>query len=94
MKNKSSGKTSRIIAASFNGLVSEEELEAYSKGYQLNVQAQSAGNYEDGDLLPIVYLMANMTGSILDPAIHRTLLDSGSGKTLISKSALPPGTEI
>ena len=56
MKNKSSGKTSRIIAASFNGLVSEEELEAYSKGYQPDVQAQSAGNYEDGDLLPIVYL--------------------------------------
>ena len=40
MKNKSSGKTSRIIAASFNGLVSEEELEAYSKGYQPNVQAR------------------------------------------------------
>ena len=69
-------------------------MEAYSKGYQPDVQAQSVGNHEDGDLPPIVYLMANMTGSILDPAIHRTLLDSGSGKTLISKSALPPGTEI
>ena len=91
MKNKSSGKTSRIIAASFNGLVSKEELEAYSKGYQPDVQAQSVGNYEDGDLLPIVYLMANMTRSILDPAIRRTLLDSGSGKTLISTERSAPG---
>ena len=39
-------------------------------------------------------MIAAMTGGVLDPIILRTLLDSGSSKTLINKSAIPKGAEI
>ena len=43
----------------------------------------------DKDLLPIIYMIAEMIGEVLDPVISRTLLNSGSRKTLINKSAIP-----
>ena len=48
---------------------------------------------DEGDLLPVIYI-PGMIGGVLDPIIVRTLLDSGSGKTLINKSALPEGAEV
>ena len=94
MKNKSSISTNRTIAASYNGLVSEEELEAYSRGCQPNVQSGIAQQAKNSDLLPVLYMMAGMVGGVRDPTIMRTLLDSGSSKTLIRRSALPPNVEV
>ena len=48
---------------------------------------------DEGDLLPVIYIHG-IIGGVLDPIIVRTLLDSGSGKTLINKSALPEGAEV
>ena len=92
MKNKISGGINRAVAASYNGLISDEELEAYKQGYRPDVQ--SSEDKVPDDVLPVVYMMPRMIGGVADPTILRTLLDSGSSKSLISKLALPEGAEI
>ena len=83
-----------MITASFNGLISEEELEAYSRGCQPTLDTKRSQEASSVVLVPVLYTMAGMVGEVRDPTILRTLLDSGSSKTLISKSALPADTEV
>ena len=70
-----------MIAASFNGLITEEELEAYSGGCQPTLDTQGSQEATSVDLVPVLYTMARMVGGVQDPTILRTLLDSGSSKT-------------
>ena len=56
MNNKNSGRINRTIAASFNGLISEEELEAYQQGYQPEVHSNTTKDSDEGDLLPVIYI--------------------------------------
>ena len=94
MNNKTSGRINRTIAASYNGLISKEELEAYQQGYQPEAYSNTTKFSDKDDLLPVIYMIPGMIGGVLDPIILRTLLDSGSGKTLINKSVLPAGAEV
>ena len=53
-----------MIAASFNGLITEEELEAYSRGCQPTLDTQSSQEASSVDLIPVLYTMAGMVGGV------------------------------
>ena len=83
------GKSNFAAEASHEILVTEEDLQAYRSSYESTKQAETTANMPEGDLLPLIYSMPGMIGGVKEPTMLRTLLDSGTGKTLINLKALP-----
>ncbi|EJK65227.1 hypothetical protein THAOC_13943 [Thalassiosira oceanica] len=95
MKEKCGGGINTAIAASYDALISDAELEAYRRGQQPSLpDFETSKPAPDGDLIPCVYAMVATTQGISEPNMLRTLLDSGTFHTLIHIDALPPGVEI
>ena len=62
--NRGNAPVNRMIAASFNGLITEEELEAYSRGCQPTLDTQSSQEASSVVLVPVLYTMAGMIGGV------------------------------
>ena len=75
---------------SYNSLISAEDMEVQERG---SLPATNTSKDVE-DLVPIVYMTAGATRQIVLPCILRTLLDTGSRKSLISSRCLPYGVHI
>ena len=90
MINRVGNNAHGTTAHSYDNLISVEDMEAQEQGYSPATDTSR----DVKDLLPIVYMTTGATGKIVPPCILRTLLDTGSRKSLISSRCLSSEVQI